>query len=461
MYGSENSGPTPGPTPVSPIDDRLHPYYLHHSDNPGCVLVSQLLTGENYPSWSQAMLIALSVKNKVGFVNGDLQKPNSSEANMYNSWMRNNNLVISWILNSVSKEISASIMFAESAHEIWNDLKDRFCQSNGPRIFQIRREITHLNQNQDSISVYFTKLKSLWEELSNFRPHCSCGKCECNGVKEIEKFFQTEHVMNFLMGLNESFSSTRGQILLMDPLPAINRVFSLVAQEEKQKSVSNENSNSMAFLAKSNVRKFPAANSNFNAQRRDRPFCTHCKYQGHTIEKCYKLHGYPPGYKSKAKINHSAAAVNTSDINENQNGTLNDVFQSFTPVQCQHLMSALSNHMISVNPNEETATGKHFSLSVHNGDHSHVWIIDSGATQHICHDIDMFFNKRKVNNHTVTLPNKMVLPVHIVGDVKIDHLFTLQGVLYVPKFDLNLISVGSLTKAQKLMIQFTCDHAFI
>ena len=50
-------------------------------------------------------------------------------------------MVISWILNSVSKEILASIIFSESAYEIWLDLKERFQQSNGPIIFQLRRKL--------------------------------------------------------------------------------------------------------------------------------------------------------------------------------------------------------------------------------------------------------------------------------------------------------------------------------
>jgi hypothetical protein len=36
------------------------------------------------------------------------------------------------------------------------------------------------------------------------------------------------------MGLNDSFAQIRGQILLIDPLPSINKVFSLVIQEERQ-----------------------------------------------------------------------------------------------------------------------------------------------------------------------------------------------------------------------------------
>jgi hypothetical protein len=46
-------------------------------------------------------------------------------------------------------------------------------------------------------------------------------------------------MFQFLMGLNESFSHIRGQILLMDPLPAINKVFSMVVQEEHQREITS------------------------------------------------------------------------------------------------------------------------------------------------------------------------------------------------------------------------------
>lgn len=77
---------------IAPIDDRTHPYYLHHSHSSGFVLVTQVLIGDNYNSWSQAMQIALSVKNKIGFIDGSLPKPISSDPN-YSAWMRNNNLL--------------------------------------------------------------------------------------------------------------------------------------------------------------------------------------------------------------------------------------------------------------------------------------------------------------------------------------------------------------------------------
>lgn len=195
------------------------------------------------------MIIALTAKNKLGFVDGSIISPHDDGSNEFRLWRRNNTIVISWILNSVSKEISASVMFASSAREMWLDLKDRFQQRNGPRIFQLHRELMNLRQENVSVSVYFTKLKIIREELANFRPSCSCGKCVCGGVKSLIDHYHMEYIMAFLMGLSDSFSNTRGQILLMDPLPSINRAFSLVSQEEHQRSLTSSNTGHSGHVA--------------------------------------------------------------------------------------------------------------------------------------------------------------------------------------------------------------------
>ena len=46
-----------------------------------------------------------------------------------------------------------------------------------------------------------------------------------------------EYVMQFLMGLNESYGGIRGQILMLDPLPLVAKVFNLVFQEERQRTI--------------------------------------------------------------------------------------------------------------------------------------------------------------------------------------------------------------------------------
>lgn len=118
----------------SAIDDSSSPNYLHHLDSPSLVLVSQHLTSDNYASWSRAMVIAMSVKKKLGFNNESIPKLKGNDA-LLNPWTRNNNIVISWILSSVSKEISTSLIYATSTQEIREDLKERFQHRNGPCIF--------------------------------------------------------------------------------------------------------------------------------------------------------------------------------------------------------------------------------------------------------------------------------------------------------------------------------------
>ena len=57
------------------------------------------------------MLIVFSVKNKLDFVNGSMSRLSDTDPNMSNSWIINNNIVISWLVNYVIKEVPSSILF--------------------------------------------------------------------------------------------------------------------------------------------------------------------------------------------------------------------------------------------------------------------------------------------------------------------------------------------------------------
>ncbi|GMI96858.1 hypothetical protein HRI_003355100 [Hibiscus trionum] len=272
------------------FENDTNPYYLHQSDSPCTVLVTQPLVSDNYNSWKRSMIMALSAKNKLGFVDGSLTAPDSTST-LFSSWTRANNMVNSWILNSVSKDIAASLLYHSTAATIWKDLEDRFAQNNGPRIFQLKKKLSDLVQGSMSVTTYYTQLKIIWDELVSVRPFCTCLQYNCGGIQKIVNDQQKDLTMHFLMGLNESFAAVRGQILLIDPFPSITRVFSLVIQEENQRLVALSN---------------PVADATFaikvvSNSRKTRPQCTHCGLLGHTKERCYKLHGYPFGYVARSK----------------------------------------------------------------------------------------------------------------------------------------------------------------
>lgn len=114
---------------------------------------------------------------------------------------------------------------------MWIDLKERFSHSNAPRIYQIKRAIwTHV-QDQSSLSIYFKKWKSLWDELTSYN---NLLDCSCGALKTLTDYQQQERFFQFLMGLNDSYSAIRSQILAMDPLPTMNKAYATLLQEEKR-----------------------------------------------------------------------------------------------------------------------------------------------------------------------------------------------------------------------------------
>ncbi|XP_042976284.1 uncharacterized protein LOC122307457 [Carya illinoinensis] len=303
-----DSSDSDSPSSILPasLDNPSNPYFLHHGENPGVILVTDRLNGDNYHSWSRSMSKVISAKNKTGFITGIHKKPKSKADPLYLPWIRCNDMVVSWILNSVAKNIGSSILYIDNASDMWKDLQDRFSQGNRPRIFQLHKAISSLKQDQKSVSDYYTELKSFWDELANYR---RLPQCSVETLRFFEEIQQEEYVMQFLMGLSDSFNSIRSQILLIDPFPSMNKVISLVLQEEKQREITLETSvpslESVAALTAKPMKIGTNASKQTNF-RKDKPVCSHCGYTGHTSEKCYKIHGFPPGFKSKRGNNASA-----------------------------------------------------------------------------------------------------------------------------------------------------------
>uniref|UniRef100_A0A2N9G504 Uncharacterized protein n=1 Tax=Fagus sylvatica TaxID=28930 RepID=A0A2N9G504_FAGSY len=333
----------PSASTFAVIDDPLpsSPYYLHASDNSSLILVTEPLT------------------------------------------------VITWILNCVSKKIHASVLYKPTAYVIWKELQDKFSQSNGPQIFQHEKEIGSLTQNQNSVSDYYTHLQGLWEELLNYSPNpvCNCNpSCSCGAMSKTLEKYEQRCVMQFLMGLNESFATVRGQILLMDPMPPINKVFSLIRQEERQRSIGSLNGplnnsfvDSTALLCKSEGPKYGANKQSFG-HKKDKPMCIHCGLLGHTMDKCYKLHGYPPGYKTRGKAPAVANQTSLSGFGSNAHVSSDEISPlqlSQVQAQCEQLLALinsknLTNTVLNITyhqPTANTASSSTFPASSMTGLH--------------------------------------------------------------------------------------------
>ncbi|GLT39324.1 hypothetical protein SLA2020_135220 [Shorea laevis] len=432
------------------------PYYLHPSDDPGRILVTTPLNGENYHTWRKAMQNALYAKNKMGFVDGTLKKPDAKSLEML-AWTKCNSMVVSWILNTLTKELYDSAAYADSAKEIWDDLKERFSQGNATRVHELKLELANLTQQARSVAAYYTKMKPIWDELQAYDPipTCSCG-CTCGAAKDFTKSKEVEKVHQFLMGLNDNFSTMRSQILNMEPLPSLNKVYAMATKEERQQAVASARSpviEATALAAKSH--------SNMRTNASGKPRCDHCKKVGHTKDKCFEIIGYPTSWKlgsikskgkndqqrNQARDRNLVFAGNASQESQNEGSSDQSPIAGLTKEQYEQLLSLLNGNL-TLSHTANLAGKKPIK--------SFSWIIDSGASDHMTPHITNFIEKSPYCS-PVKIPNGSSLDVSHIGKVELPNDVTLENVLCVPQFTCNLLSVSKITEQLNCAVIFFPD----
>lgn len=78
---------------------------------------------------------------------------------LWGQWERVNAIVLSKLMNSVSKSLLSGIAFSFSALSVWTDLQERLDKVDGSRTYTLHKDIASLQQGTFSVSVYYTRLK--------------------------------------------------------------------------------------------------------------------------------------------------------------------------------------------------------------------------------------------------------------------------------------------------------------
>lgn len=177
---------------------------------------------------------------------------------------------------------------------MWTDLNKRFNKVNGSRIFQLHREIAFTNQGVDSITICFWGLKLLWDKFASI-----CYLPICN-FKEFKAHIHHQNnikLFQFLMGLNESYTNVRFNLLIRVPLPTLNQAYYILVQEESQRRlariISSSNSSwTAAATSKETVSFSLDTQRRNNYQRTPRRFwiCQQFHKRWHNMETCWILH---------------------------------------------------------------------------------------------------------------------------------------------------------------------------
>ncbi|XP_021722373.1 uncharacterized protein LOC110689848 [Chenopodium quinoa] len=281
------------------------------------------------------MMIAFSAKIKLGFIDGNIPKPASTD--VFSAWKRCDAIIISYILRSHDNSIARSVLYLTTSREIWKDLEERYSQTSRLQLFTLQQKLLELNQLR------------------------SCSQ----------------------------------------------------------------------FIVDNNKKPSPF-------------FSEYWKFPGHTVDKCYKIHGYSPSHGNKFKGKKVAAIVQDDD-DDAQDSDDTIASSGGSLAQSESIAGAyVAGTCLIICSNSS-------------------WIINSGATDHICSNIDLFSEIRVFDKfpNTITITNGKKVVVNHIGTVKFDNGIQLENVLHVPGFKFNLVSTHKLCKDLNCEVTFTHDKCLI
>lgn len=181
--------------------------------------------------------------------------------------------------------------------------------------------------------------------------------------------------------------------MAIDPLPGVNKAYSMVLRHEKQAEVLTGKTlvqpEAAAFVVKKGGRDLDSGEGEARCEKCHKTNhstknctahlkCTFCGWKGHTYDYCQKRKAAAEGGQGRSKGN------NVASMNDKREGALTF---PFSQEECKQLVELLNkNKTATANqvgniPNYEELSGKAFSFS-QNGKAS-IWILDSGASDHV------------------------------------------------------------------------------
>ena len=278
--------------------------------------------------------------------------------------------------------------------EVWKKIQDTFQKKSWSNKLRLRKRLYNLKLKPND---------DLQAHLKNFVEVFEALAVIGDAVEEEDR------VISLLASLPDSYSTLVTALESLEKVPTWAMVTEkLIHFEDKLKSAESEFPEEKVLYTKKRYHNYSKKNSYK---------CYECGGENHIRKNC-------PSLKQRKKNFHGKPVVNTVSSNDNEGIIL--------------LASSVSALNICVNRND--------------------FVIDSGATNHMCFDKSLFKNISNIDeNISVKVGDGSSLPVEGKGDVRINIKLPtkrvikchLKNVLYVPKLAHNLISVSQIAQDGK------------
>ena len=335
-------------------------------------------------------------------------------------------------------------------YEVWKALENLYSPKGFSSEFLLCKELfdTTLEKSNNKMELYLNQIKRLYDQLT------------AKNVIIPEKVIFA-WVLNNLSSNYETLITTITQSIRVNGADSfkLEELFSNLIDESKR--LKSKDSDAIALFTKTKkAKEYKPYNQNKvqkHSKNKSELKCEHCHKKGHKIDKCWVKNPHlHPKKKEKEDINEEIA-MTTCHYNTSTEKELDFDVASFNEESFTY--SSVSMPLSDTHCRQITAINKDVYSTLLN---KTSWILDSGATTHICCEKSLF-KEIKTTDIKISWGKLGRIKASGIGDVPIVFTDTnikavLKNCLFVPEFDINLISISLiLQKGFKVLFNNTCQ----
>ncbi|KAF3779123.1 hypothetical protein EJ110_NYTH33705 [Nymphaea thermarum] len=323
-------------------------------------VINLRLTKENYFSWSPAMTMGIAARDRMTYIDGSNPEP------------------------ARTSDIANEVLHKESAKDMWDSLAATYSQArNETRIMQLHHDIHQMRQDGRPLHTYYSSLKSMFERLNSYFPACKC---------EQQKAYRDMLMVGvFLSGLDSVYESAKNQMLTSPSIPPIDETYSRLSRIPIPASTVPDTTSAMLATRGRGESLFARGRGGCGrGNMTSRPVCQFCHRIGHTVDKCWQKHGRPAFANQtvstdspeqlKAQHTASSSELRVDDIISQLRNLIGD--------RPQHALDPTTSTITTVV--SASSSGMYSAYTVCPATDTTDWLIDSGASTHLCGDKTQF-----------------------------------------------------------------------
>ena len=369
------------------------------------------LNGSNYPTWKIQCKMALMKEGLWKIVTGEEVAPTTGGAGEQAKFATRRDRALATIVLSIDTSLLYIISDPKDPVVVWGKLADQFEKKTWATRLDLRRKLHSLQlKDRESAQTHIKVMTEIFDALA------VAG----------ETVSEEDRVVYLLASLPESYNVLVTALEANEDVPKLEVVTERILHQERKLKDKNHSTEGAMYSQR-----------NFKGKLKR---CNYCGRLGHIKKYCRDLIKVE---KERQKETHKKSQKKSQQANPTTTHEGSDSESS----------GLIASHALSVQSSKEQC----------------VWVVDSGATCHMCHDVKLFTTLCQIeepievmlgDNHALTATGRGEVVLDMVLPNGESKSCTLHNVLYVPKLAYNLISVTKASQTGKV-VKFTKSACYV